>query len=233
MNAIIRNRFPVIAIVAISALIVLGFFRTWYGRYLFDLPPLTLKAHLHGVLATLWLLLHYTQAKLVAAHRVDIHKKLGIVAAIVGFALAAQALDLAIGNVAAGRAPPGRDPLQFLSVPIGTTTMFTAFLIAALALRRKREWHKRFMFFASLAIIVPAVGRIELFMASMGLSKYLLPASITCSFIAWAWWNDWRKLGRVHPAYLVGGILLAVSVPGRRWVGFQDWWRPIAEWIVS
>jgi hypothetical protein len=234
MNTIIRNRFPVVAAVALSAVIVVGFARTFYLRALFDVPPLTLAAWLHGVLSTAWLLLHYSQAKLIAAHRVDVHKRLGIVAACVGFVSAIQAFQLAILGVAAGKAPPGRDPLQFLSVPMGTTLIFLSFLTLALVMRRRRDWHKRLMFFATLALIVPAVGRIDLLFGSqLGLPRASLPLIVTVAFIAWAWWNDWRKTGRVHPAYLYGGILLAVSVPLRRWIGMQDGWRPIAEWLVS
>jgi FtsH-binding integral membrane protein len=234
MNTIIRHRFPVIAVIALSALIFVGFARTFYLKFLFDVPPLTLAAQLHGLLASLWLALHYTQARLVAAHRVDIHKRLGIVTACVGFVLAYQALMLGIAGVAAGHAPPGRDPLQFLSVPIGTTTMFAAFLVAGLAMRRKRDWHKRFMFFATLALIVPAVGRIDTFvMTPLGLPRTVLAVVLTIAFVAWAWWDDWRKLGRVHPAYVWGGLLLIASVPLRRAIGFMDWWRPLAEWITG
>jgi FtsH-binding integral membrane protein len=234
MNAIIRNRFPAVAAVALSALIFVGFARTYYLKFLFDAPPLTVAAQLHGLLATLWLVLHYTQARLVAAHRVDIHKKLGIFAACVGGVLAVQALHLGIAGVAAGHAPPGRDPLQFLSVPIGTTTMFASFLVAALVMRRKRDWHKRFMFFATLALIVPAVGRLDSFvMEPLGLPRAVLAIVITIAFVAWAWWDDWRKLGRVHPAYVWGGLLLIASVPLRRAIGFMDWWRPVAEWITG
>ena len=234
MNAIIRNRFPAIAAVALSALIFVGFARTYYLKFLFAAPPLTVAAQLHGLLATLWLVLHYTQARLVAAHRVDIHKKLGIFAACVGGLLAVQALHLGIAGVAAGHAPPGRDPLQFLSVPIGTTTMFASFLVAALVMRRKREWHKRFMFFATLALIVPAVGRLDSFvMEPLGLPRAVLAIVVTIAFVAWAWWDDWRKLGRVHPAYVWGGLLLIASVPLRRAIGFMDWWRPVAEWITG
>lgn len=234
MNAIIRHRFPVTAAIALSALIFVGFARTYYLRFLFDAPPLTVAAHLHGFFATLWLVLHYTQARLIAAHRVALHKRLGIFTVCVGVLLAIQALDLGIGNVAAGRAPPGRDPLQFLSVPIGTTTMFSLFLLAGVLLRRKREWHKRFMFLATLALIVPAVGRLDsMIMVPLGLPRTILAVSLTIAFVAWAWWDDWRKLKRIHPAYLIGGSVLIASVPLRRAVGMTDWWRPIAEWIVS
>jgi hypothetical protein len=234
MNAVIRNRFPIIAVYVLAAVIFVGFARTYYLKFLFEAPPLRVAAQLHGLMATLWLVLHYTQARLVAAHRVDIHKRLGIFAACVGGVLAVQALHLGIAGVAAGHAPPGRDPLQFLSVPIGTTLMFSSFLVAALTLRRKRDWHKRFMFLATLALIVPAIGRLDTFvMVPLGLPRAVLATYITIAFVAWAWWDDWRKFHRVHPAYVWGGLILIVSVPLRRSIGMTDWWRPIAEWIVS
>jgi hypothetical protein len=230
---IIRDRFPVLAAGALAAVMVLAFGRTFYVKFLFDLPPLSRMAILHGVLATLWLGLHLTQARLVAAHRVDIHRKLGIVAAIVGFALAAQALDLGITRVAAGHAPPTRDPLQFLSVPIGTTTMFTLFLVSALALRKKKEWHKRLMLLATMALLVPAAGRVDSLLQPMGFPRGIVALPLTGLFVAWAWVNDWRKRGRVHPAYVIGGIALLVSLPLRVKIGYTDAWRPIAEWIVG
>jgi hypothetical protein len=234
MNNIARNRFPIIAAATVTAVIALGFSRTYYFKFLFDAPPLHLAAQLHGLVASLWLVLHVTQARLVAAHRVDIHKRLGILTACVGLFLAAQALSLGIAGVAAGRAPPGRNPLEFLSVPIGTTTMFVLFLVSALALRRKREWHKRLMFLATLALIVPAAGRFDtMIMLPLGLPRGALATWISVAFVAWAWWDDWRKRGRVHEAYVYGGLLLIVSLPLRRWIGFQDWWLPIAQSIVD
>src|SRR4029453_7111901 len=110
-----------------------------------DNPPLARAEHLHGLIATVWIALHYTQARLVAAHRVDLHRRLGLFCACVAALLAGQVIAMAIGNAAAGHAPPGRDPLQFLSVPLGTTTMFVLFVGSALALRRQPEWNKRLM----------------------------------------------------------------------------------------
>jgi len=234
MNAIIRNRFPAIAVAALSAVMVAGFARTYYLKFLFDLPPLKLAAHLHGLLATSWLVLHYTQAKLIAAHRVDIHRRLGIFTACVGAVLAAQALDMGIAAVASGHAPPGRNPLEFLSVPIGTTFMFSLFLACALAMRKKREWHKRLMLLTTMALLVPAMGRLDLLvMQPLGLPRRILAVFVTIAFVAWACWDDWRKRRRVHSAYVYGGMALVLSIPLRAWVGMQAWWIPIAQWIVS
>ena len=61
----------------------------------------------------------------------------------------------------------------------------------------------------------------------------MLAIFVTFAFVAWAWANDWRKFGRIHPAYIYGGIALVVSVPLRRWIGFTDAWIPIAKWLIA
>jgi hypothetical protein len=235
MNTIVaRYRFHPAAVIALAAVVFAGFAKTYYFRIFSGSPPLAQAAHIHGMIATVWIALHYTQARLVAAHRVDLHRRLGIFAAFVAALLAVQAISMAISSAAAGHAPPGRNPLQFLSVAIGTTTVFAVFVGSALALRRQREWHKRLMLLATMTLLVPAMGRLDAqIMQPLGLPRLLLAPGVTVAFVAWAWVHDWRRLGRVHPAYIVGGIALIVSVPLRRWIGFTDAWLPIARWLVG
>jgi hypothetical protein len=124
--------------------------------------------------------------------------------------------------------------LEFLSVQIGTTSMFALFLIGALALRRKREWHQRLMLLATIALLLPAMGRLDtLIMQPLGLPRALLARVVTTAFVVWACANDWRTRGRVHPAYLIGGAVLLVSLPVRRWIGTTDAWLPVAKWLVA
>jgi len=235
MNTVIaRYRFHALAVAALAAVVLAGFAKTYYFRIFFDNPPLARAEHLHGLIATVWIALHFTQARLVAAHRVDLHRRLGIFGACVAALLAVQVIAMAIGNAAAGHAPPGRDPLQFLSVPLGTTTMFVLFVGGALALRRQREWHKRLMLLATMTLLVPAMGRLDSqLMAPLGLPRLVLAPAVTFAFVAWACVHDWRRLGRVHPAFIVGGIALLVSLPLRRAIGFSDAWLPIARWLVG
>jgi ABC-type multidrug transport system permease subunit len=235
MNTIVaRYRFHPVAVTALAAVVFAGFAKTYYFRIFSGSPPLAQAAHIHGMIATVWIALHYTQARLVAAHRVDLHRRLGIFAAFVAALLAVQAISMAVSSAAAGHAPPGRNPLQFLSVAIGTTTVFAVFVGSALALRRQREWHKRLMLLATMTLLVPAMGRLDAqIMQPLGLPRLLLAPGVTVAFVAWAWVHDWRRLGRVHPAYIVGGIALIVSIPLRRWIGFTDAWLPIARWLVG
>src|SRR3954469_14186484 len=81
MSAVLRPRFYLLVTAALVAWVVTGFFRTYYSHILFDPPSLTTMLHLHAAVFTIWMALFLTQAGLVAAHRVDLHRKLGIASA--------------------------------------------------------------------------------------------------------------------------------------------------------
>jgi hypothetical protein len=232
-TTITRTRFPLWAAIALAIAVIVGFTRTYYLRWYFELPPLSRMAHIHGLLATAWIALHYTQARLVAAHRVDLHQRLGIWGVVLGTLLTVQAWSLSLTGAVLGHAPPGRNPLQFLSVSLGTTFMFGLFFFAAIALRRRSEWHKRLMLLASLVLLVPAIGRIDgLMYLKFGTPRTVLPLLVTALFVMWACANDRRKRGKIHPAYLYGGSLLLAATPFRAWVGTTDVWLPFAQWIT-
>jgi hypothetical protein len=90
------------------------------------------------------------------------------------------------------------------------------------------------MLLATMSLLIPAAGRLDLqFATPLGLPPAFLGLWLTVAFVAWACWHDRRKRGRIHPAYVYGGLLLVASVPLRRWIGMQDWWSPIAQWIVG
>jgi hypothetical protein len=230
----LRNPFPVLVAGLVSTVIAIGFARTYYLKFLSDAPPLTWHMHLHGLLSTAWLALHYTQARLVAAHRVALHMKLGVIAVCIGAAMAVQGGMLAIEMAARGHAPPGRDPLQFLSVSLGGAITFGVLLTAAVLLRRRREWHKRLMLCATLVLILPAIGRFDNdFLRGTGIPRGVIPVMTTLLFVLWAMVNDWRKRGRVHMAYWVGGLFLMGSILVRPILGKTDAWLPIAQWLTS
>ena len=85
MAAVVRTRFyPNIALV-LALIVIAGFARTFYLRAWFDVPPLTLLVHLHGLVFTAWLALFVAQTRLIARNNYRLHQKLGIA----GVALAA------------------------------------------------------------------------------------------------------------------------------------------------
>ncbi len=229
----LRSPFHALIAACLCAAVILGFARTYYLRSWFELPPLTRAAHIHGALSTLWILLHFTQARLIALHRVHWHRTLGVFTVIVGAITFLQAGDFAITAVEEGRAPPGRVPQEFLSVSLGTTFMFGLFLYAGIFMRKRREWHKRFMLLATIVLVLPAIGRLDgLMYVHFGTPRTVLPLVVSALFVLWAWMHDRRTLGHVHPAMLYGGSLLLAAIPFRAWFGTTAVWQPFAEWVL-
>jgi hypothetical protein len=231
MNAIPRPRFHVVAIYAIAALVVVGFSRTFFLKYWFETPALTKLLHLHGLVFTSWLLLHYTQARLIAAHRVDLHRRLGVFGAVLGYAMFFLGVAVAIQSAALGHVPTGTPPLVFMSVPIGTVTAFMLLLTAALLMRKRADWHKRLMLLATIALVIPAAARLSTY---FGLPPNpLIGIGVTLVLVAWCCIEDWRRIGRVHAAYKIAGTLLVLSLPARLLMGTTETWQHIAQWLVS
>lgn len=228
-----KNRFPFVAATVVAAVVGVAFARTYYIKYLFVSPPLTVLEHVHGIIATAWIVLHVVQARLIAVRNVALHRRLGVFTAFVGVCLVVEAVWMAIEGARLGHAPPGRDPLQFLSVPIGTSTMFASFLAVALLWRKRPEVHKRFMLLTTLTVMVPAAGRLDFLPVLGALPLVRSGIPLTLAVLAWAAGNDWRTRGRVHPAYVIGGVTLLISMPLRRWIGFQDFWLPVAQWLAG
>jgi hypothetical protein len=235
MNTLIlRNRFPYVVAAVLGAAVVIGFLRTYYLRFLSGLPPMSVLVHVHGLLCTAWLILHLTQARLVSARRVAVHTRLGVFTAMVGLAIVVTGAMVSVAAAARGHTPGGRDPLEFLSVPLGATFMFALFLGAALWLRRRSEWHKRLMLLTTMVFLGPAIGRLDGLAAQhWGWPNNYLPFAVTLLFLAWGCVNDLRKRGRIHPAYLVGGTAILAAFPLRIWLGKTDAWMTFATWAVD
>ena len=128
MSAVIRPRFYLAVTVALVAFVVLGFFRTYYSRILTDPPPLSTVMHLHAAVFTIWLALFVVQAALVAKHRVDLHRKLGIASAffaVMVFAVGVLAVfQTAISNHVS---PSGLAPAQFSIIGFTSIGLFAAY----------------------------------------------------------------------------------------------------------
>lgn len=218
---------------AVAALLTVfaGFARTYYLGRFFGAEPISSLVHLHGIVFTLWVLLFVGQTSFIAGGRTDIHRRLGAV----GAALAA--LMLAVGYLTAveaarlGVTPPGGPPpLNFLSVPLGTLLAFGILVAAGILNRRRSETHKRLMLLSTIALLTPALARFRTLDLPGG-----PPMAIggTCLFVLTCMAYDRAAHGRVHPAFLWGGLLLMISLPLRFAIGRTDTWRSIAVWLTS
>ena len=216
--------------------VLIGFGPTYYTSVFrpepmatFSGAPMTQMVHTHGVLFTAWVLLFIVQTTLVAQHRVAVHRRIGIAGALLAASMVVVGTLTALKMAARGSAPAGIDPLSFAMIPLSDMFFFAVFIAAALRLRANREAHKRLMLLAYVSIIAAAVARLPGMLprgplAFFGLAFVFILVGIT---------HDLVSRRRVHPVYIWGGGVLALSVPLRLVVSGTNAWKSLAQVLTG
>jgi hypothetical protein len=215
----------------VVALIFAGFAKTYYLKGVFGTAELPWLLHLHGLLMSAWLVLFLVQTTLVEQHRVDIHRKLGVFGAFLVATIVVVNPIVAVRAASLGHAPPGVPPLPFLAVPLFDVVTFAGCVIAALLYRRRPELHKRLMLVATISILGPGLGRIPIDallkagpLAYFGITDLILIAAAA---------YDWRKHGKLSPAFLWGGLFVIISHPLRLFLSGTSAWLAFAHWLTG
>jgi len=231
--SVTRPRFFALIALALSVFTIIGFSRTYYFRFLTDLPPLTLLVHLHGAVFTAWLAVFVAQTRLVAANRVDLHMKLGIAAVVIALlVLIIGFLTMAVKANEPRIHPSGLTPAQLTVVGMTSLGMFAAFVGLGIALRRHAAVHKRLMVLAMIAVLTPPSSRVLTLLGLREYWVYLVPL-VPALFIGWCAFHDLRRHGRVHPVFAIGGPIIVALWPFRLVIGRSEWYQPIGEWIAK
>ena len=206
-----EERFFLTMALVMAGVIVAGFaFNLAAGRSTFASP---LLFHVHAFFFFGWIALYVTQNALVATNNVAIHRRLGWLSVVWVPAMVVLGLLMTVHSIQAHGGPPFFDVNEFLiGNPLGIL-YFAAMVATAVTLRRRTDWHRRFMYSGMAALTGPGVGR-------------LLPMPL---FIPWGWWiaafgaaalfivigmiADRRRAGRVHRAWWWSlGALIVVQV---------------------
>lgn len=223
------------AMVAILILAAMAGFGTSYAVRATEGAPLPALVSAHAAAFSFWLIILMAQTLLIASGRLVWHRRLGIAAAAFAIPLIILAYETAVhaarhghpGNF--GPNAPFPDALAFLAVPLADLALFIGFLLTGLALRRRREAHRRLMLLAGLGGLAwPAITRIPglaghfpLMLGAMTLLLLALPV------------HDLLTRRRVHAASLVGAIVILASFPLRRAISGTDAWHAIAAWLTA
>jgi hypothetical protein len=152
---------------ALGFILLLGFVPTLYGRVFFDVPPIPLRLHVHGAVLSLWFAWFAIQPTLIALDRMGLHRRTGIVGAIIAIAVIPAALSATLGSVARLRGL-GIDvdaEIYLVSWVVWGNfcwlLAFAGFVFSALLFRHRPKVHKRLMLLASLSIVGPPLARIS------------------------------------------------------------------------
>ena len=141
------------ASLAIVIVVFVGFAPTYYLKGYFQTAPLPLVNHLHGVVFTGWIVLFAAQVRLVAVHRVDLHRRLGVAGAWLAGAVVTLGVTAALLSGRHNFAAGNDGALAFLVIPFGDMLTFCVLTTAGLYYRRRPDVHRRLMLLATVTLL--------------------------------------------------------------------------------
>lgn len=230
-----------------AALFVLIAFSGFAETYWLQLPAGTFVGapllHLHGILFSAWTLFFLTQTWLAASGQMQHHRAWGVAGVslatamvFVGFATAIASMQK---DVAAGYAHQAR---AFAIVPISAAVLFAILVTWAVVTVKTPETHKRLMMLATMSILQAPIGRF-FFLAIVGGGPGMRPGAVAPAPVATtigagvavallilaAIVYDWRKRGRPHPVYLIGGAAVVIVELIRVPLAETPQWQSMAQ----
>jgi hypothetical protein len=230
-----RRNFYLYMSLAFGLVVLGGFAPTYFLRSLSDLPPLSVRGHIHGAVFTAWVVLLIAQATLVQAGRRDLHRRLGIAGAGLAVLMIAVGAAAAIGVAArfesTGFRPLGMAPTAFLGAQLLELLQFAVLIGLAIRFRRQFDVHKRLMLLATITILPSAVARFHL--EKHGIDFPHMATLLTYTLIGVAAAYDFVRTRRVHAAYLWGGPAMIAWMFLRDAIGQSAAWQPIARWLID
>jgi hypothetical protein len=178
-----------------------------------QLVSIWVKAHI--IAFSGWLLLFLTQSVLVASHRTNVHRRLGVAGAVLAGSMIALTVQISVEVFRQGRAMPALDATVFQSfvfyiVPHVDLVLFTIFVVAGLLFRGKPETHKRLMFLATIALLDAVADRLPIIWRGGRNAHFLVQDMFVAAGIV----HDLMSRRRVNPVYIWGGLMILICPPG-------------------
>jgi hypothetical protein len=232
-----RRRFEHLYFSGMAALILVavfvGFAHTYYLAGLFRAPLPNLLVHVHGAVFTLWILLFITQTSLVAAGRVNLHRRLGIFGVIVACMLVVLGVLVATESMVneSKPGPAGAGLRGFYAVALADMLMFGTLMWFAIRNRFNPVVHKRLVLIATLSILDAAYDRWPVPVPWW--DDRVTPLICTYPLLLLLMAYDWWSTGTVQRVTLWATAFLVVVQQGRAQFGRAALWQTFAGWVYA
>ena len=202
--------------------------------------PLSALAAAHGVVFFAWLLLFLVQSRLIATHRVAIHRRLGLASIVILALMIPLAYTTTIAMVRRGYDLSGdlsvginNEPAHQTVFPLANLLIFSTLAIAAMAFRRRPEIHRRLMLFANIELMPAPLAHLighTPWLASLPPVIVMVPIT---AFVAAAVGRDLLVARRIHP--LTWGLAIQRMVSGPLEtgpIGSSAAWHHFVHWLA-
>jgi hypothetical protein len=213
--------------------VFVGFARSYYLAGVFKAPLPNLLVHIHGAVFSCWILLLIVQTSLVAAGRVDVHRRLGLL----GFGLAGLMVVLGVlaatDSLARRFAPgaAGTGARAFYALPLTVMLAFAILLYFAFRNRFNPAAHKRLILIATIAILDAAFERWPVPAKWWGERTAALLCTVPLLLLMIAY-DDWST-GKVHRATIRASAFVVALQQLRGPIGRSAPWQAFAAWVQT
>jgi FtsH-binding integral membrane protein len=213
---------------ALLITVAIGFARTYYLAGVFRAPLPSFIIHLHGAAFSSWILLLVTQASLVSAGRVDIHRRLGIAGFLLASVMVVLGLLAATDSLRRNNDPAGSDPQFFYVIPVTDMLIFATLIFSAFRARKNPSAHKRLILIATTGLMIAAIARWPFtFLFHKPIAATFLSYIFLFAIVIYDFWST-RKL---HRATLWAASFLIVAEQLRIPLGKTAAWHAFAAWV--
>ena len=202
------DRFFLITSIVIAAIFVAGFStQLAAGRSSFVAPTIV---HVHAVVFFGWVTIFVLQNALVASGSITLHRRLGWTGLGWSIAMVGIGIALMLHIVRSASTPFIFQPQYFLVANVLGLLGFAGLTWAAVAMRRKTDWHRRLHLAGITVILGPAFGRL---LPMPLLIPWSFQIACLCSIATLVIIAalDTRRLGHWHPAW-TRGVAVAVTM---------------------
>ena len=221
LPAFSRPRFYVGLASFMTLMVLVGFWPSYFGRFLSGIPTRPWVIHLHGAIFAGWMALLVTQVILAARGKIRAHRSLGTLGIAYGFIVLAMGIVISVAapvmHFTAGEQTMD-ESAGFLIIPLGDMVLFGGFFIPAVIYRNRPELHKRLIVLATTALLFAAAGRMTFLQLPVGLLVWLSPVLIGIAY-------DARTRRKVHPVYVIGLVILLIGFTRVFLTGSEAWLR--------
>jgi len=224
-----ERRYYLIAAVGIIAVVLAGFSIDF--DLLFDMSSLSFLARAHGLVMFAWVGVFFAQVLLVARHRVDLHRRLGISGAALALmiVIVGTYTSIVAARLGGNHLPPGVPAIPFLSASLLLLLTFAVLAGTGLAMRRRPGVHKRLMLLATMLLLDAALVRFISAYTHWSIDAAWVRNLLVLACIV----VDTLRYRRFHPAFVAGGLLLLAYDFTQVWLAGTTAWLHFAKWVLT
>jgi hypothetical protein len=215
---------------AVIITVFVGFAPTFYLRGAFtQTRPMSVLLHVHGAVFSAWVSLFLVQTLLIARGSRRLHQRLGWLGAAVAAVMVILVIAAVIEQL---RRPHGFPPPPLaLALSAFDIVVFAILVGGALYLRKRPDWHKRFMLSATVILLgAPMFRAVIHFVGTNDMAKVSIVSTLLVdAFFLPCFAYDLATRRRIHPAYAIALVLIvldqfaqATVVTWKPWIDLSD-----------